>query len=447
MRKKIAIIGGGAAGLMAAATIKEIAQDAEILLFEKNAQLGSKVLISGGGRCNVTTGIFDVKELLKNYPRGAKFLMSAMFRFPPKKVIEWFEDHGVKMKIEEDLRVFPASNNGKDIVGALGSELKRAEAGVAGVGAQFFLNAIVEKIEKAGSDGEKPKRGGAKFKIFLKDGRNFEVDNVIITTGGNAYRQTGSTGDGYAFAKSLGHSITKLAPSLHSFLVTDSWVAKLAGVAFKKAKITVQDLQSAAEEGVHQKKSEQEIRKYERTGSFVFTHKGVSGPAIFALSSMAAYEDFSPEKPLKISINFFPEEKLEELKKRFILLTEQNGKKFLVNFLDLFLPKSLAEVFCEILKIAPKHTVATLNKLQRDAILRLFQNMELEATGRGAGDEFVTAGGVDSSEVNTNTMESKICPGLYFAGEILDVDGFTGGFNLQAAWATGRLAGENAINN
>ncbi|MFA5829833.1 MAG: NAD(P)/FAD-dependent oxidoreductase [Candidatus Gracilibacteria bacterium] len=425
MHKKTAIIGGGAAGLMAAATIEELAPETGVLLFEKNAQLGSKVLISGGGRCNVTTGIFDVKELLKNYPRGAKFLMSAMFRFPPEKVIEWFEDHGVKMKTEEDLRVFPASNNGKDIVGALGSGLKRAEAGVAGTGAQFFLNAIVEKIEKVGSDGGKPKRGGAKFKIFLKDGRNFEVDSVIITTGGNAYRQTGSTGDGYAFAKSLGHSITKLAPSLHSFLVKDTWVSKLAGVAFKKAKITV--------------------GKYERTGSFVFTHKGVSGPAIFALSSMAAYEDFSPEKPLKININFFPEEKPEELKKRFILLTEQNGKKFLVNFLDLFLPKSLAEVFCEILKIAPKHTVATLNKSQRDAILGLFQNMKLEATGRGAGDEFVTAGGVDSSEVNTNTMESKICPGLYFAGEILDIDGFTGGFNLQAAWATGRLAGENAI--
>ncbi len=451
---RIAIIGGGAAGLMAAATIVEMAEangqifddgsaKVEVLLFEKNSYLGAKVLISGGGRCNTTTGIFDVRKLLENYPRGAKFLMSAMFRFPPEKVMEWFEKHGVKMKIEDDLRVFPTSNEGKDVVGALENVIKRKDpdgadgANAESVSAQIFLNCIVEKIEK--------KEAG--FKISLKDGRQFNAEKVIITTGGNAYRNTGSTGDGYAFAKALRHSITKLAPSLHSFLAKEAWLANVAGVSFKKAKITLsadvmEYTSGIAKAGVEKRSA----ANYERTGPFVFTHRGVSGPAIFALSSMAAYENFSVEKPLKIKINLFPDEKPDELKKRFNTMADQNGKKFLVNFLDFFLPKSLAEVFCEIAKIDPKIIMGQLNGAQREAILKLFQNLELNAVGRGAGDEFVTAGGVDLREVNTNTMESKICPGLYFAGEILDVDGFTGGFNLQAAWATGRLAGENIIN-
>ncbi len=431
---RIAIIGGGAAGLMAAATIMEIAEaddqifdgasGMEVLLFEKNSYLGAKVLISGGGRCNTTTGIFEVRKLLENYPRGAKFLMSAMFRFPPEKVMNWFEEHGVKMKIEDDLRVFPASNEGKDVVGIFEKILNSAGRDTK---SQILLKASVEKIEKV----------ARKFKIYLKDGRDFEAEKVILTTGGNAYRQTGSTGDGYAFAKALGHSITKLAPSLHSFLVKEGWLAKVAGVSFKKAKITLSSDMMKYTSGISK-------NNYERTGPFVFTHRGVSGPAIFALSSMAAYENFSAEKPLKIKINLFPDEKTEELKKRFTAMADQNGKKFLVNFLDFFLPKSLAEVFCEIAKIDPKINMGQLNGKQREAILTLFQNLEFNAVGRGAGEEFVTAGGVDLKEVNTNTMESKICPGLFFAGEILDIDGFTGGFNLQAAWAMGRLAGENA---
>lgn len=416
--RKIAIIGGGAAGMMAAIAAKESAKlagsDVDVMLFEKNTYLGAKVLISGGGRCNVTTGIFDVRKLLENYPRGAKFLMSAMFRFPPDKVMEWFKTHGVRLRMEEDLRIFPASNQGKDVVVMLEKELRAN-------GVQIFLDTNVAQVERRGEN----------FSIQLKDGKSFEADAVILTTGGNAYRQTGSTGDGYAFAKALGHTITPLAPSLNSFLVSDTWVGALAGVSFPKVQLTFKNFEGT--------------NVYERKGPIVFTHHGVSGPAVFAISSMAAYEKYSSEKPLQLSINFFPDEKVEDLRARLIKLMEANGKKKLVNFLDIFLPKSLCEVMVKILGVDTDLIVGKVNKELREAVLKLLQHFPFSVIGRGGGDEFVTAGGVDLKEVNTNTMESKICPGLFFAGEILDIDGFTGGYNLQAAWAMGKLAGESAI--
>lgn len=402
----------------------------EVLLFEKNGYLGAKVLISGGGRCNVTTGIFDVRKLLENYPRGAKFLMGAMFGFPPDKVINWFQTHGVKLKTEEDLRVFPRSDNGKDVVRVL-------EEGMKGV--KVFLNANVADVKVVGG----PRKGGGggvrHFVLTLKDGKTFDVDKVVITSGGNAYSHTGSTGDGYAFAKALGHTITDLAPSLSSFVVEEKYVVQAAGVSFAKAQFVLKSFEGQ--------------RIFKRTGPFLFTHQGVSGPAIFALSSMSAYENYDSSRPMSLSINFFPDEKAADLEKRLCKLIEEHGKKRLINLLDLFLPKSVCQVFLE--QIFSKNPVdveaqnflsadliaAKINKVQRRAILNALQNFELRVIGRGSGDEFVTAGGVKLDEVNSGTMESKICPGLYFAGEILDVDGFTGGFNLQASWATGKLAG------
>ena len=410
---KIGIIGGGAAGMMAAAAAKEMSPEADVLLFEKNPGLGAKVIISGGGRCNVTTGNFDVRQVLENYPRGAKFLMSAMFRFPPEKVKEWFENHGVPLKIEDDLRVFPVSNNGKDVVGALENELRDA-------GAQIFMKANIGEVFKKDDV----------FHLKLKDGEEYTVDKLILTCGGHAYSHTGSTGDGYAFAKNLGHSITPLAPSLNSFVVAEKWIREFAGVSFQQGRVKLVSFDGA--------------RSYERDGAFLFTHSGVTGPVTFAISSAAAYEVYDPQKPMKLFINFFPSEKLEDLRARFMELAAKNGKKHIVNFLGLFLPGSLCSRIVEIVGMKPELQVSELKKEQREQVLQLFQNFVFEVIGRGAGDEFVTAGGVDLAEVNTNTMESKICPGLYFAGEILDMDGFTGGFNLQAAWATGRLAGEKA---
>jgi len=414
-RKKTAVvIGGGAAGMMAAIAIKEsCGVGAEVILIERNSYLGAKVLLSGGGRCNVTTGIADARKLLENYPRGAKFLMSAMFRFPPAKVMEWFESRGVPLKTENDLRVFPVSDEGAQIVGALERVLHNS-------GVKVMLNSAVSKVAREGEG----------FLLEMGSGQKISADLLVITTGGVAYKQTGSSGDGFGFAESLGHTITPLAPSLGALEVKEPWIGELAGVSFEKAELTLT--------------CSDEVKKYGRTGAFVFTHKGVSGPAVFALSAMAAHEVCSKESPMLLSINLFPEEDAQKLKMRLQKAIETNGKKKLFNFIDMFLPKSLCGVFVKELGLPEKMTAGNLNKEQREAIQKKLQNFSLHVTGRGTGDEFVTAGGVDPDQINSGTMESKLCPGLYFAGEILDVDGFTGGFNLQAAWATGRLAGESA---
>lgn len=402
--KKIIIIGGGAAGMMAAAMAVENNPECAVKLFEKNTYLGAKVIISGGGRCNVTTGIFDVKELLKNYPRGAKFLMTAMFRFPPEKVMAWFEEHGVSLKIEDDLRVFPVSDNGNDIVGALEKDIRRK-------GVEIFCNTAVMHVAK---DGEQ-------FTVTSKDGRTFISDAVILTTGGNAYRHTGSTGDGYAFVQALGHTLTPLGPSLNSFVIAEKCPA---GVSFEKTKLTL---------GVH-----------ECIGPFVFTHRGISGPAVFVLSSYAAYEPISAQMPKRLTVDFFPEEKFEAFQRRLFALIQKNTQKNLANFLDILLPKSLCGAVVSLANLEGHVKMGVLTKENRSVLAHLLKEFPMTVVGRSGGEEFVTAGGVDLSQMNTNTMESKICPGLYCAGEILDVDGFTGGFNLQASWATGALAGSSA---
>lgn len=401
------------AAIGAAEAASEKGTACEVMLLEKNASLGAKVLLSGGGRCNLTSGIFDVKELLKNYPRGAKFLMTAMFRFSPEKVMAWFEAHGVKLKVEKDNRVFPKSNDSRTVVDALERKMKA-------LGVSVLFGAAVTEIVRRGN----------KFEIIIKDGRKLEVDAIILTTGGNAHCHTGSTGDGYAFAQALGHTITKLAPSLSSFVVAEEWASELAGVSFERAKLTL--ITSGGE-------------KFERTGAFGFTHKGVSGPAIFALSSLAAYEEISKEGPLKLKIDFSPDEKLPAFEKRILELIQKNPKKTLPNFLDILLPKSLCSVAVLVLNMPKTTIVGSLTKQQRAGVVGLLKGFPLTVIARGAGEEFVTAGGVNLKEVNTNTMESKVCSGLYFAGEILDVDAFTGGFNLQASWATGRLAGSSAV--
>lgn len=408
---KIAIVGGGAAGLMAAARALEINPDAEIFLLEKNDGLGKKVIISGGGRCNVTTGITDVREVLKRYPRGKAFLFSAMYQFPPESVYNWFEEHGVPLKTEEDLRCFPQSDNGRDIVGVF--EHLFQDSGV-----HIWLKANVIRIDKA-SDG---------FALLLKDQPDaLLVDRVILTTGGQAYRQTGSTGDGYAFAQSLGHSLTKLAPSLNAFFTIEKWTAEISGLSFERATI------SAHRAGNHS-----------YTGPFLFTHKGVSGPAVFALSSLVAFEAYDAQQPLAIEIDVFPDESIEELVERLERTIVTNPKKAFVNLLALIIPKSFAEIVCAQLALDGMRNSTEIGRKNFVRIMSWLKAIPLNVVGRGAGDEFVTAGGIDLKEVDPSSMESKLCPGLFFGGEILDIDGFTGGFNLQGSWATGRLAGESA---
>lgn len=406
---KIAIIGGGAAGMMCAATINELNPNGQVILIEKNESLGKKVIISGGGRCNVTTGFDNLKTILPKYPRGEKFLISAMNRFSPTAVYQWFEDHGVPLKNEDDMRVFPQSDDGHDIVGAF--QVVFAENKT-----KLLLNHTVKKLEK--QDGN--------FKITFKDGETLIADRVVLTLGGQAYRQTGSSGDGYTLAENLGHHITPLAPSLHSFITKEKWPKSISGISFAEATITAHG-----------------SKKYSFTGPFLFTHSGISGPAVFALSSLSAFEVWGPAAPLPISVNLIPSLTSEELFDKLKKNMTDNPKKIFKNSLFGIVPQSIAELVCQENGINPEKKNAELSTAELTKVANWLQHIPLNAVGRGSGDEFVTAGGVETSEVDPKTMESKVCPGLYFGGEILNVDGFTGGFNLQASWATGRAAGES----
>lgn len=406
---KVAIIGGGAAGLMATATLEAALPDADIFLIERNASLGKKVIISGGGRCNVTTGTHDVREVLTNYPRGNKFLTSAMYAFPPDEVYRWFESHGVPLKTQDDNRVFPKSDDGKDIVGVF---------------EHIFRGSNVRVLHKSSVSAISKVQNGQFVITFEGNKDDLVVDRIILTTGGQAYRKTGSTGDGYAFATALGHTITELAPSLNSFTTKEGWPADISGLSFPHATV-----------------SSDRDRSYTYNGPFLFTHKGISGPAVFAVSSLVAFEHYDDSSPLHIAIDIFPDETADEVAARIAGAAEATPARSFLNVLATLIPRSLAEICVRESSVDGDRKAAETGKKDVASVVTWLKGMPLNAIGRGAGDEFVTAGGIPRSEIDPSTMESKICPGLYFAGEIMDVDGFTGGFNLQASWAAGRLAG------
>ena len=409
---KIGIIGMGAAGMMAASQILKSNFNGEVLLFEKNSKIGNKVLISGGGRCNVTTGIQDLSEVLKKYPRGSKFLRYAFHEFGPKEVYEWFEDHGVKLKTESDLRVFPVSDDGHDIVGVFEKIFLNNQ------NCNLLLNSNVVEVVKSDNG----------FEVTCKDGSNYFLDKLILTTGGQAFRHTGSTGDGYSFAEKLGHSITKLGPSLNSFILKEDWVTKLAGVSHKHVTF----------------KAILDGKKINFEGPCIWTHKGKSGPAIFAMSSLLAFAEFSKDFPFDLFIDLYPQMDQESLKNEILKFKDINHKKLFKNAFTGIIPKRMVEVFFENLEISLDILCSEIKNKDIFRLVEAIKNCKVSIVGRGKGDEFVTAGGVKTKEIDSKTMESKICPNLFFAGELVDIDGFTGGFNLQGSWATGFLAGNHA---
>lgn len=404
MSLSIAIIGGGAAGMMAAATVAEQSPEAKVVLIERNKILGQKVRLSGGGRCNVTTGFSDMDEILRRYPRGRNFVKHAFYDFPPEKVMEWFESHGVPLKTEEDRRVFPQSDKGDDVVGAFENLYQKLNV-------QVILGNGVQTIEKV----------EGKFVIGLSNGESITADRVLIASGGEAR----ATGGGYALAASLGHTITPLAPSLNAFVVKEPWVKELAGVSFQSARFKLK--------GAHD---------YEFTGPFVFSHRGVTGPAVFSVSSLGAYELLKPEVPTRLLVDLLPELSEPELLQKLQGEMAEHPKKTFENVMAHVVFKSVSEVACKELGIPVVKICAEMPKKDINRAVAWLKGIPLTVIGRAAGDEFVTAGGVSLKEVDSKTMQSKICPGLFLAGEVLDVDAFTGGFNLQSAWATGRLAGK-----
>ncbi len=396
---------------MAAATLLEEVVQAEIHLFEKNKILGQKVIISGGGRCNVTTGIHDKQLLRKKYTRGADFLIPAISQFPPKQVMAWFERHGVPLKTEDDLRVFPQSDDGHDVVGAFEHLFRDG-------GVRVHLATTIKAVI--------PTEQGFQIES-TQSTESFDV--VVITTGGNAYRHTGSTGDGYAFAKACGHTITPLGPSLNSFEIVESWPKELSGLSLPNAR-----LEAVANDGA----------KKNATGPMLFTHFGISGPAVFALSSHLAFTPVSARGPILVSLIPEAEQTFETwdawMKKTF----HGGGSLLLRSALAEVLPRRFVEQLLALAKIAPEQTGASLTKEKRRQLLHLLSgSLKLALAARRPGDEFVTAGGVELTEVDPQTMQSLVKKGLFFGGEVLNVDGVTGGFNLQASWATGRLAGKS----
>jgi hypothetical protein len=423
---KIAIIGGGAAGMMAAATLAEATKattrkatrEPEIFLIERNFDLGTKVLLTGGGRCNVTTGLDDIKEIADRYPRGGKFLMHALYNFPPILIRDFFESHGVPLKTENDNRVFPVSDRAEDIVNVF----KKILADNAEHKVKLLLNTQVISVKKLKST----------FSLEISTNHatktTLEVDKLILATGGEAYRATGSSGDGYAFAESLGHTITALSPSLNSFAIKELWARSLPGVALQKAKFTVKT-----------------SKTHTVTGPALFTHHGITGPAIFALSAQIAFEDYSPIHPLALFVDLIPSTPQPALEEALYMELNSNQQKFFRNSLAVFVPKSLAAEFCKLLQIPEDKKNVELSKKDYFKVIDLLKHLPLTIIGRAPQEEFVTAGGVDTAEINPRTMESLICPGLYAAGELLNVDAVTGGFNLTAAWVTGRLAGESIL--
>ena len=402
----IAVIGGGAAGLMAAGFAAQ--NGAHVLLFETNPKVGRKVYITGKGRCNVTNNC-DVPQMLANVPVNPRFLYSALGQFTPQDVIEFFESRGVPLKTERGNRVFPVSDKASDIVDALFAFVKQQ-------GAQLVFHPVQRILTE----------NGAVCGVEA-NGKTYAASKVIVATGGASYPATGSTGDGYRFARELGHTIVPPRPSLVPLTENGDICAKMMGLSLKNVRVTV---------------LENNKKIFEDFGEMLFTHFGVSGPLI--LSASAHMRHFG-SKNYRISIDLKPALDEKTLDKRLLHDFEKHKNSDFINALGELLPRKMIPVIVELSGIDPHGKVHSVTKAQRQTLVRLLKAFPVEISGaRPIAEAIVTTGGVSVKEVSPKTMESKKVPGLYFAGEVLDVDAYTGGFNLQIAWATGRLAGLSA---
>ena len=404
--------------MMAAAAICEQAPvwSYELYIFEKNSLLGNKVIISGGGRCNVTTGYYKKQDFLGKYIRGSAFIKKSLAVFGPRKVYNWFEAHGVPLKLEKDMRVFPVSDNGKDIVGAF--EKLFAEYDV-----KVHFKEWVERIEKKSHNEY----------ILTTNKAEYTFDIIVLTTGGNAYAHTGSTWDWYTFAQNLGHSVTPLWPSLNSFMTSESWMHELSWLSFQNAILRYTDFKAW---GVPK----------DAYGPVLLTHFGISGPATFIFAAYTAFEQVdSIENSLIPLLQPIADMDIPAWTKFLQDASVRSPKKQLSTILsESPLTKRFAAAFVQ--RYFTDTTIGEVSKQEREKIAGLlWHGIPIVCTQRRPWDEFVTAGGVSLEEVNSSTLESNVSPWLYFAGEILDVDGVTGGFNLQACWSAGYVVGRSIL--
>ena len=403
--RRVVVIGGGAAGMMAAATAA--GQGCQVDLLEKGRHCGTKINITGKGRCNVTN-CCDVDGLIRNVPRNGRFLYSAFHGFTAQDTMAFFEDLGVPLKVERGDRVFPVSDRARDISGALRDLLHRRHVKV------HPLRAREIQVE----DGRVV--GG-----LCQDGTTLPADGVILATGGISYPTTGSDGDGYAMARALGHTVEEPLPSLIWLRARGKDPARLEGLSLRNVAVTLLD-------GAK--------KVYSDFGEMVFTAQGVSGPVILSASAHICRK--LSQKEYLLSIDLKPGLDLATLDRRLLRDFEQNINRDFINALSALLPAKIIPVVVERSGIDPRKKVNVVTREERAALCQVIKQFTLTICGAGPIEEaIVTSGGVSTRQIDPRTMESKQVPGLYFAGEIIDVDGYTGGFNLQIAWSTGYAAG------
>ena len=400
--RHIAVLGGGAAGFFAAIKCAEaLGKAGSVTLFEATPHLLAKVRISGGGRCNVTHSCFEPAELVKKYPRGGRELLGAFHRFQPRDTIEWFGSRGVATKNEEDGRMFPTTDDSATIVDCLMSAAARA-------GVTIRLSTPVRSIVKEGEA----------FRLTLGNGSVEAFDRVIVATGGN------KASGGLAIAESFGHSIVPPVPSLFTFHITDPRLTDLAGISVENAAVTAPGT------------------KLKTDGPVLITHAGLSGPGILKLSAWGAREFAEKNYAFPIAINWVPPHTRDTLVKALSVVREQNARKQVTTFSPVAMPQRLWERFVIAAGIPTTTPWAHVSNPSLQTLATQLTAAEFKVDGKSMfKDEFVTCGGVKLSEVDFKTMESRKITGLHFAGEVLDIDGVTGGFNFQNAWTTGYLAG------
>lgn len=407
----VIVVGGGAAGMFAA--IAAAKNGHQVTLYEKNEKLGKKIFITGKGRCNITNAA-DMEELFDAVVTNSKFLYSSFYGYTNQNVIDFFEDAGVPVKIERGNRVFPISDHSSDVIRALEREMKK-------VGVKVCLNTEVKSVEA-----EKDKFN----KVVLKDTTTQTADACIVATGGLSYRSTGSTGDGFRFAENVGHKVTQCFPSLVPMETKEPWICELQGLSLRNVDAKILD-------------GKKEL--YKDFGEMLFTHFGVSGPLIISASSYVGkkfMDKNGQKKELTLEIDLKPALTEEQLDQRVLRDFEENHNRQFKNAITKLFPTKLIPVMLELGGIDPEKKVNSIEKEERKQFVHLIKHFRMTLTGlRDYPEAIITKGGVNVKEIDPGTMESKFVKGLYFAGEVLDLDALTGGFNLQIAWSTGYAAG------
>ncbi|MBO4848724.1 MAG: NAD(P)/FAD-dependent oxidoreductase [Clostridia bacterium] len=404
--KRIAVIGAGPAGMIAAAFAKTA--DTSVTVFDRNEKTGKKLYLTGKGRCNITN-IADRDGFMRNIPRNPRFLFSAFDGFFNDDIIELIEGEGVRTKVERGGRVFPESDRSSDVIRALQSFAARK-------GVAIRLDSRVQSVRKEGEE----------FILGFRGGAEAAFDAVIVATGGMSYPSTGSTGDGYAFARSFGHTVTALRPSLVSLVTEEGWTGELAGLSLKNVTLTV---------------TRGKKQLFSELGEMLFTHTGVSGPLVLSASARIADDPAG----VRLSIDMKPALDEQTLEARVMRDLEQNKHRQMKNAIMGLLPSRMVPIVLMEAGIDPEKTTDSFTKAERKRLVETLKAIPLTVRDTAPIDEaIITRGGVSVKEIDPGTMESKLVPGLYFAGEVIDVDAYTGGFNLQIAYSTGAAAGRAA---